>query len=259
MKQCPHPVKFCRATANRVRQLRETPTRNAVHIVLAHLCSKLDEQISERETEEDIKEDEAAIFEAMFVSDVKQSVLESDHVGGNTELEKIDIFLEQVKFEPTTNEFWAACIDSDAQCTMIGQKQLEAYVHQVGTDADVRRNQHCTQKRFRFGEVNHYCLGIPTLRMPVANDIVVTFEAYIVLLDIILFLGLDFLRQLKLIVNFDDGSLISLKDSRSMQLVHKLGHLCVKWPPSVYYMEAELRCIQRHFYHQPTGKLLQLL
>lgn len=53
--------------------------------------------------------------------------------------------------------------------------------------------------------MNHYCLGILKLRLPVTDKIVVTFEAYIVPLDNSLLLGLDVLCHLILILNFDDG------------------------------------------------------
>lgn len=95
--------------------------------------------------------------------------------------------------------------------------------------------------------------------MPLADDVLVTFKAHVVLLVVPLLLGLYMLRQLKLIVDFEDRSLISLKDDWSVQLVHKLGHLYVEWPPSLYYREAELRRIHRHFYQPSTNKLLGLI
>lgn len=53
LKQCLHPKNFSKAAANLVRQLREIHEQNAVHIVLAHLCSQLDELISKQEAGED--------------------------------------------------------------------------------------------------------------------------------------------------------------------------------------------------------------
>lgn len=41
VKYFPHPVNSSRAAASRIQQLRDAHTKNAVHIVLAHLCIEL--------------------------------------------------------------------------------------------------------------------------------------------------------------------------------------------------------------------------
>lgn len=146
MKHCPHPVKFSRAAASRVRQLRGNHARNPVHIVLAHLCGELYEPISEQDAREDSDNYDIAIFEEILVSDAHHSMTEPNHAGGDRELEKVETFPIQVKFEPTTDEFWGTCIDSGAQRAAIGQKQAEAYARQVGIDVGVRDNKQGPQK-----------------------------------------------------------------------------------------------------------------
>lgn len=85
---------------------------------------------------------------------------------------------------------------------------------------------------FRFYRPNneHACSVILNLHMPVSDDVVVNFDAYINPVNVPSLVGLDVLRQLKLIVDFDDGFIISPKGEWSFKLGHKLGHLYIKLP-----------------------------
>lgn len=73
-----------------------------------------------------------------------------------------------------------------------------------------------------------------------SDSLVVTFEARIIPIDVPPFLELDVFRYLKLIVNFKDGSLITVNDNWTVKLTHNFGHLYVEWLPSLYYTETEL-------------------
>lgn len=61
-------------------------------------------------------------------------------------------------------------------------------------------------KLFRFGATDHKEVGIIPLHMPVSDDIVITFDAYVVPIDIPLLLGLDVLHHVKLILDFSDST-----------------------------------------------------
>lgn len=95
--------------------------------------------------------------------------------------------------------------------------------------------------------------------MPVTDDIVVTINAYIVEVEIPFLLGLDVLRQLQLILNFDDGTLRSARDYWRMSLVFTIENLYAEWLFAIYYTESELRKIHNHFSHSSADELLQLM
>lgn len=61
--------------------------------------------------------------------------------------------------------------------------------------------------QFRFGCINHPWGRFLDLHLPIAEDIVVTFEEYVVSLEVLL-LGLDELRKLKMKVNFENDTLL---------------------------------------------------
>lgn len=95
--------------------------------------------------------------------------------------------------------------------------------------------------------------------MPVADDIVVKFDACVVSIDVSLLLGLNVLQKMKLIVEFRNDKLINKYRNWHAKLVRKIGHLYVEWPPSIYYTEAEMQRNHLHFYHPSTEKLVGLI
>lgn len=95
--------------------------------------------------------------------------------------------------------------------------------------------------------------------MPVSSDIVVTFKGHTAPIDVSLLLRLIVLRNLKPILNFNNGLLISIRDYWRVILVHKYEQLYGEWSLSVHYKEKELKQIYRLFYHPSTGKLLALI
>lgn len=109
------------------------------------------------------------------------------------ELEKVSIFSVQIHFTPTTDEFWGACIDSGAQRTVVGQKHADAYLSQTTDDKAISQFSETNPKLFRFGDNSHKCNGVLHVRMPVADDIVVKFDDFIVPIDIPVLLGLNVL------------------------------------------------------------------
>lgn len=252
VKQCPHPVNFSRAAAGNLRNLRSKRTQNAIHIVLAHLCYELDAPEEQEDGDNQDEGDDVAIFEELLVLDVTDA-------NDDQSTEDIPIFSVQVHFAPTSDDFWGACIDSGAQRTVIGRKQADAYIRQTGDKNAFTRDNKNYLAQFRFGNSNHKCHGILKICMPVADDIAINFNAFVVPIDVPLLLGLDVLQKLEVIIKFGDGTLHSEKDDWSLKLEHKMGHLYVEWPPSIYYTEAELRRIHRHFFHPHTDRLVSLI
>lgn len=84
---------------------RKQNTRNAVQIVLAHLCSELDESTFILESNEDENLDDAAVLEEMIFSEATENIPEIRGLGGDSKSEKIDIFSVHVEFAPRTEEF----------------------------------------------------------------------------------------------------------------------------------------------------------
>lgn len=135
IKNCTHPINFSRAAAGRIRNLTATNTPNAVHLVLAHLCSELDDSGDEENVNNAEETDHSLIFEQLLVSNGSKEE-DSDQID-----EKIPIFTVSVHFSPTTDDFWGACIDSGAQRTVIGRKQADAYLRQMGHNAPKEKNK----------------------------------------------------------------------------------------------------------------------
>lgn len=253
IKHCPHPINFSRAAAGNIKRLNSKRTPNAVHIVLAHLCNELD-QSDDCKDECDPDDDDVKVFEQLLVSNLADLDISDDHTNDD-----VPIFSVQVHFAPTTDTFWGACVDSGAQRTVIGRKQADAYISQIGDATSGIKKDVDLATRFRFGDTNHNCDGILHVKMPVADDVVVHFDAFIVPIDVPLLLGLDVLKRLDIIIKFSNGTLQSENDDWVLNLKHKMGHLYVEWPPTVFYTEQELRRIHRHFYHPSTDKLANLI
>lgn len=154
-----------------------------------------------------------------------QNELVSANERKDTELSKTKLYGVHVNFEPTTSNFLNACLDSGAQCTITGRRHLKVYVQQVGEDKSSSRNVWGIAKRFKFGNMKHPCQGILHLRMPIADNKVVIFDASVVPSDVSLLIGLDVLRSLKLSFNFSAGTLINNINDWKVKFVFKLGHL----------------------------------
>lgn len=93
------------------------------------------------------------------------------------------------------------------------------------------------------------------IRMPVGEDIVVAFKFHVVPINVLLLLGLDVERKLKLLINIEEGTLHSPRDHWRAQLVQKLGHMYVEWQMGIYNEEQELRRIHKYLYHPSTSKI----
>lgn len=248
VRDCPHPVNYTKAAVNRIKSLQDGKHRNAVHLVLAHLCSELDMESSEHDSD-DPDGDDAEIFESMLVQTPSSE---------DKELDKVEILTVSTEgFERDVNNFWGACLDSGAQRTVIGEPQAKAYCKLTGIRHGVERKNKST--KFRFGNVDHKGLGEMDVRLPLGGDHFISITAHVVPLDIPLLLGLDVMQELKLVIDLSENTLYSPVNGKEVPLVSKRGHIYLEWPPSIFYTEAELRKIHRHFYHPSSEKLYALL
>lgn len=204
--------------------MRTISTRNK-HIerslyFLAHLCRELDE--SDEQDDTDHEEDaEVFTFEKFLITDVNCSNYDTNRTESDEEPEKIEIHSLQTHFSPTTDEILGACIDSGAQCMVIGHRQAEAYIRDIGVKVKIKQDTGSSMKRFRFGATKHKGLGVLPLFMPVSDDIVITFDAYVVPIDVPLLLGIHVLHHMKHILDFSDGTMVSNHNSWRANLVQK--------------------------------------
>lgn len=109
VKQFPQLFNVSHAAAWNIRRLRLQDTRNAVHIVLAHLCHKLD--APNEEPVDDYgnhDQDDAAIFDEKLVHE-DQSY--RDNIN-EAELENIELPSVHGHFKTIIDKFWGTCIAS---------------------------------------------------------------------------------------------------------------------------------------------------
>lgn len=221
VKQYPYTIIFSLAAANCIRNLRSKNAKNAVHIVLAHLCCELNDVNSEFVDNDDPALDDAVIFDKMLVNN--DEINSYSHTGDDKELYNVKILAVRINLTPTTDEFWGACIDSGAHCTVIGLKKANSYKEIVRKNFILKHKSTDNSKRCRFGNTEHICLGMLKLRLPVSSYIVITFDEHIAPINIPLLFRVDVLRQLRIIINIDHGSLIIIEDKWRMPLVYKIG------------------------------------
>lgn len=229
-------LNFSRAADSNIRILKERNNKNAVHLVLAHLCHELDEPVTTNDDGNNGEQDDAEIFEQMLV--FNKGV---DSQGGtDQELDNISILSVQFNFAPTTGEFWGACLDSGAQRTVISQKRADSYLRQTADYSSISQSPEVKSKIFKFRNNSNKCNGVLPVCMPFADDIVIKFNAFIFPIDDHFCLDLYVLCKLELIINFGDGPIQNVQNDWHLKLAHKLGLLYGERRPEVYYTETEL-------------------
>lgn len=148
-----------------------------MHIILKRLWTRINEPISVRNAEGNSENNEVAFFEERLVTDLQHIVTKRDHASGDTKLGKNEMFSALVEFEPISDEFWSEWISSGVQINLLGQKQTGANAPQVGNEVGVHENVQRIKKLFRISDVNHAYFGLLKLLTPLADDILITFEA----------------------------------------------------------------------------------
>lgn len=247
VRDCPNQVNYTKAATNSIKSLQDGKHRNAVHLVLANLCSELGIESSEHNSDEP-DGDDAESFENMLV----QTPSSDDE-----ELDKVEILTVSTNgFEREINNFWGVCLDFGAQRTVIGEPQAKNYCKLTGIRyGDERKNK---GTKFRFGNVNQKGLSEMDVRILLGGDHFISITAHVLPFDVPLLLGLVVMQELKLVIDFSEITLYSPVNNKEVPLVSKRGHLYLEWPPSIFYTESELRKVHRHFYHPSSEKLYSL-
>lgn len=134
--------------------------------------------------------------------------------------------------------------------------QARAYQHQHYNEF-IRWGESNVQ--FKFGD--HIAPGIGKIRIkiPITSGTHLHLEIDVVDLDIPLILGLDVLRNDKLLVNYIDNTIYFCNHAVRRPIVHKLGHVFLEWnEQEILFSKDELR-LHRHFVHPSGSKLHQLI
>lgn len=127
-------------------------------------------------------------------------------------------------FGHCNNTFRGACLDSGAQRTVIGKLQVDAYL--MMTEECIEFTQSKTKKLSGFGSVTHNDRGFVKIRVSVSRKHSVELFVYVVSIEVPLLLGLDVMKNLKVIINFESHHQLcksNFANSRS-SLASTTGH-----------------------------------
>ena len=154
-------------------------------------------------------------------------------------------------------QFQGACGDNGSQGTVIGVKQAKAYCKMTGKRYVLQRSK----TRYKFGDGCRNSFGALEIRLTIPHGGYLPIIADVVDADIPLLLGLDLLRQERLLLNYITNELESWSYGWWLPLVNKFGHVFVEWrkPSRVLYTKAELQRLHLRFFHPSVGKLYNLL
>lgn len=104
-----------------------------------------------------------------------------------------------------SEKFLWTCLDSGAQCTVVGQKQAQAYRNLISKDEI--RSRRRIYGIFHFGQYDRQFLDTLEVKLPVSNDYITPFEYAIISIDVPLFIGLDMLTRIKVVIYFGEATL----------------------------------------------------
>lgn len=99
---------------------------------------------------------------------------------------------------------------------------------------------------FRFGSRRHGRIGT-IKRIPISSNYFMSFIADVFDIDIPLLIGLDVLTRSWLIADLEDNRIISKREQWTIPHIRKRGHAYIEWTLTIFYTEAELRRVHRHF------------
>ena len=149
-------------------------------------------------------------------------------------------------------------MDNVAEKLVAGLENYEKYCIHTNTPLDLSPSN----ERFKLGTGVHESLGCTIMRFPIDNQgNYLKFETEVINSDTPILLGLDSIKQYGWYVNEVTNESISHKDpTMKANLIFKLGHLYLEWPPSVIlFSRADLLKIHRRFAHSSAGRLANLL
>ena len=156
--------------------------------------------------------------------------------------------------------FQGACIDTGAQRSVIGYRQLQSYCRENKKHIKIRPSKTV----FKFGDGSYQSSGKMKIKIPTPKGKYMFVDFDIVNADVPMLIGLDVLDNEKMYANNVTNELVNVKNDWVMNLTRKFGHLFLQWyNPSkrlgTYFTKAELTKLHRHFHHPSSSKLLALI
>ena len=152
--------------------------------------------------------------------------------------------------------FLGACIDSAAQKTFIGRKQAKAYCDFAKVDFELRTDG--PRRSFSFATHERASIGTILIRVPITESHFIELLADVVNIHVPFLLGLDTMKQLKLVLDTDKLQLSSKSEGWEVPLTSKRGHLLYDWKSEIIFTQAEFVRIHRHCYHHNSGRLYSM-
>lgn len=131
----------------------------------------------------------------------------------------------KIDFTIGTNQvFEGACVDFGAQKVCIGVKQAQKYCTMMGEPWKVNGSNLV----FKFGDKSHEELGTMQIKIPLSSYKFVEQNVHVINADVPFLLGLDVMKKLKMIVDFDSDTASSKLDSWTLPMTQKLGYAYIQ-------------------------------
>lgn len=102
-------------------------------------------------------------------------------------------------------------------------------------------------------------MGILKIHIPITKAYSTTIDAEVSGCDVPLLLGLDEIKALRAILDFDEEIIASKSDGWGLLLTRKLGHAFIEWDGKLLYTESELKQLNRRFMHLHSDKFTAML
>jgi hypothetical protein len=149
------------------------------------------------------------------------------------------------------------CIDTGAECTVIGLKQAKTCCRMMKRPLKPYPNGNV----YIFGEDRRKSLCSISIRIPTSRNAFIEVVADVVTANVQFLLGLDTLRKFGLDVCISANRLKCLGQDWDIETEKKRGHLYIKDPTtaSILYTRSELVKLHLVFFHPSIDKLYSLL
>lgn len=132
--------------------------------MLAHLCRRMDQERGRKGNDTSGHKDDAEIFQRMVFPEGGNVTKPSEGEDG-----PVEIFYVNIQFPETDrNELLGAYIDSDAQRTVIGDRQADEYIASDGISKAITTSHSATW--FKLGDKTYAGIGNIEVRLPITYD-----------------------------------------------------------------------------------------
>ena len=102
-------------------------------------------------------------------------------------------------------------------------------------------------------------MGTIPIRVPITESHFIELLVDVVDVQIPFLLGLDTMKQFKLVLDTDNLRLSSKSEGWDVPLTSKRGHLYYEWKLEILFTQSELVRIHKHFYHPKSERLYSLM